>query len=109
MSRAISRELSRTTYHQLLIHACRTSDFVFLGSTGDGPGRGTMSGFSAMAVRSLELTGGRSAPTDTASLARKMEQLAAPFQVERDANPNHLPGGWIGYLGYELGYAVSGG
>lgn len=105
MGRATTRELTRATYHQLLMHACRASDFAFLGSTGDGPGRGTLCGFSAMAVRSLELPGDSSAPIDTACLAREMEELAAPFQVEHGTDPNHLPGGWIGYLGYELGYA----
>ena len=105
MGRATTRELTRATYHQLLMHACRASDFVFLGSTADSPGRGTLCGFSAMAVRSQEIAGDSSAPIDTARLAREMEELAAPFQVEHVTDPNHLPGGWIGYLGYELGYA----
>ena len=105
MGRATTRELTRATYHQLMMHACRAPDFVFLGSTGDSARRGTLCGFSAMAVRSLELPGDGSVSVDTASLAREMEELAAPFQVEPDADPSHLTGGWIGYLGYELGYA----
>ncbi len=106
MGRATTRELTRATYHQLMMHACRASDFAFLGSAGYGSGRGTLCGFSAMAVCSQELPGASSAAVDTASLAREMEELAAPFQVERGTDPNHLTGGWIGYLGgYELGYA----
>jgi len=33
-----------------------------------------------------------------------MESLVRQFQIEQEPNPECLSGGWIGFLGYELGY-----
>ncbi|MGC8119045.1 aminodeoxychorismate synthase component I [Marinobacter sp. VGCF2001] len=105
MGLATTRELTRETYQQLLAHACDAPDFVYLGSPGDGPERGGLTGFSAMAVHALTLPGDGSASIDTVALAAEMESLAAPYQLDRHSEAQTLTGGWIGYLGYELGYA----
>lgn len=103
MGLATTRELSRETYQQLLRHACQVPDFAYLGSPGNGPGRGQFCGFSAFAVATRSLKGDASITVDTHALAADMDATMTRYRQE----PGHhgLRGGWIGYLSYELGYA----
>jgi para-aminobenzoate synthetase component 1 len=97
-------ELNQERYHRLLSHACREADFAYIGSVGNGPARGVFSGFSARAVATEVLQ--HPVPEDFCSdqLAQNMESLVHQFQIEQEPNPECLSGGWIGFLGYELGY-----
>jgi para-aminobenzoate synthetase component 1 len=101
---ATMRELNQEGYHRLLSYACREADFAYIGSVGHGPARGVFSGFSARA-RATEVLQ-YPVPPDFCSdqLAQSMESLVRQFQIEQEPNPECLSGGWIGFLGYELGY-----
>ncbi len=103
MSLATTRLLSRDEFTRLLQQASRKSDFVHLGTVGNGPGRGTWSGFSCGAAQSRVLHPGEIDSRGIAQLAEEMEIEAgkyADYQVDRTC----LLGGWIGFVSYELGY-----
>ena len=98
------RELTHEGYHRLLSHACRETDFAYIGSVGNGPARGVFSGFSSRALATEILQ--HPVPENFCSdqLTQNMESLVHQFQIEQEPNPECLSGGWIGFLGYELGY-----
>ncbi|WP_088829537.1 aminodeoxychorismate synthase component I [Marinobacter sp. es.048] len=98
------RELNQEGYHRLLSHACRESDFAYIGSVGNGPARGVFSGFSARALATEVLQYPVHINFCSDQLAQSMESLVSQFQIEQEPNPECLSGGWIGFLGYELGY-----
>ena len=96
--------LTPDQYRQLMTHASREADFVHIGSTGTGPGRGIRSGFAACAVESLCLEQPLESPLATDELARKMEDRVSRHQLDSCAEMPLLTGGWIGFISYELGY-----
>lgn len=103
MSPVTTRRLSREAFNNLLLHASGQDDFVHVGTVGDGPGRGTWSGFSCRAVANhVEHVGEKDGAGITA-LAKDMEAGRCRFAVKAD-EPGCLTGGWIGFLSYELGY-----
>lgn len=108
MNPATMRELTQEAYHRLLSHACREADFAYIGSVGNGPARGVFSGFSARALASEVLQ--YPVPSDFCSdqLAQSLETLVRQYQIEQEPDPECLSGGWIGFLGYELGYVREG-
>ena len=108
MNPATVRELNQEAYHRLLKHACRETDFAYIGSVGDGAARGVFSGFSARAHETevLEWPVGIDFCSD--HLAQSMEALVHQYQTEQEPIPECLSGGWIGFLGYELGYVREG-
>ncbi|MBB5320661.1 aminodeoxychorismate synthase component I [Marinobacter oulmenensis] len=100
-------ELSQTEYLRLLDHAAQAPDFVFLGSAGPDGNRGALTGFSAMAVEHYRIdrdSGNGRAAIDTGHVSEKMEALRQTYAIPLSSDDGHLPGGWIGILGYELGY-----
>lgn len=104
MNPATMRELNQESYQRLLSHASREADFAYIGSVGNGPARGSFSGFSAKALATEALQ--HPVPTDFCSdqLAERMESFVRQFPIEQQPSPECLSGGWIGFLGYELGY-----
>lgn len=108
MNPATMRELTQEAYRRLLSHACRETDFAYIGSVGDGTARGVFSGFSATAHETevLEWPVVRDFCSD--HLAQRMETLVHQYQIEQEPNPECLSGGWIGFLSYELGYVREG-
>ena len=103
MSPATTRKLSRDEYTLLLQQASGKPDFVHLGTVGEGPGRGTWSGFSCSAVQSRVLYPGDTDSDRIARLAEEMETEAARY-AGYSVGLDCLAGGWIGFLSYELGY-----
>ena len=104
MNPATVRELNQEGYHRLLSHACREADFAYIGSVGTGPARGAFSGFSANAFATELLQAPVQTDFRSDQLANGMESLVSRFQIEQQSDPECLAGGWIGFLGYELGY-----
>ena len=104
MNPATVRELNQEGYHRLLSHACREADFAYIGSVGTGPARGAFSGFSANAFATELLQAPVQTDFRSDQLANRMESLVSRFQIEQQSDPECLAGGWIGFLGYELGY-----
>lgn len=107
MSSPVSSSLTQQDYEQLLAHAARQPDFVYLGSIGPGDSRGSLSGFSACALttKSVELTSGDAGTIDTQHLAAEMEHQVHRYEIPSDDTQHSLTGGWIGLLSYEFGYA----
>lgn len=101
MSAPFNQTISLETYQRLLAHASSEPDFVYIGSTGEGEGRGNLSGFSALAEASIVREAPIAGVMDTDKLAREMEHQVDAYQVPR---ADHLTGGWIGFISYELGY-----
>jgi len=95
--------LDRTAYQRLLSHACCEPDFSYVGSIGDGPGRGNLCGFTARASESIQIPEASVGAGDIARLELQMESTLRRFQ-QGPSSPGLLPGGWIGCLSYELGY-----
>ncbi len=104
MNPATMRELNQRDYHRLLNHACRETDFAYIGSVGDGTSRGAFGGFSARAVETEVLQYPAQPDFRSDTLAENMEQLVSQYQIRQESNPQCLSGGWIGFLSYELGY-----
>lgn len=99
-------EITRDDYENLLAHAVTEPDFAYIGSVSDGESRGGLCGFSAMSAHARYLSPSRStSPMSTGELASDMESLVERYRVEAAASNRFLPGGWIGCLGYEFGYA----
>jgi len=97
-------QLNTASYQRLLSHASRMGDFAYLGSDGSDGARGNLSGFSAMALSRIELAPGTT-HLDSHQLAERMERLCTEYRLEKSDSLPALPGGWIGIMGYELGYA----
>lgn len=104
MNPATTRELNQDGYHRLLSNASREADFAYIGSVGNGPSRGVFSGFSAKAHTTEVIQDTERKDFCSNQLAQSMESLVRQFQIEQESNPECLAGGWIGFLGYELGY-----
>lgn len=104
MNPATTRELNQDGYHRLLSNASREADFAYIGSVGNGPSRGVFSGFSAKAHTTEVIQDSERKDFCSDQLAQSMESLVRQFQIEQESNPECLAGGWIGFLGYELGY-----
>ena len=79
MSPATTRQLSRDEYIILLQQASGKSDFVHVGTVGEGPGRGTWSGFSYGAVQNRVLYPGDTDSDGIARLAEDMETEAGTY------------------------------
>lgn len=103
MSPATTRQLSRDEFTRLLQEASKKSDFVHLGTVGNGPGRGAWSGFSCDAAQSRVLHPGDADSRGIVGLAEEMETEADKY-ADCQVDLNCLVGGWIGFLSYELGY-----
>ncbi|KAA1175099.1 aminodeoxychorismate synthase component I [Marinobacter salinexigens] len=101
MSAPFHQPISLETYQHLLAHASSEPDFVYIGSVGEGQGRGKLCGFSAHAEASIVREASVNGILDTDQLASEMEAQVAAFKVPAD---DYLTGGWIGYISYELGY-----
>lgn len=97
-------QLDRASYQRLLSHASKTDDFAYLGSNGADGARGNLSGCSAMAISQIQLPASQ-AHLDSQQLARRMESLRTEYRLEASDTHPAFPGGWLGVLGYELGYA----
>jgi len=97
-------QLDRASYQRLLSHASETDDFAYLGSDGADGARGNLSGFTAMAISQI-LAPANQAPLDSQQLAERMESLLTEYRLDEADTLPALPGGWLGILGYELGYA----
>lgn len=100
---ATVRQITHSEYKKLQLHASQEPDFVFLGSTADGPGRGNLSGFSCAAVSSLVITTEVSDRESLKHLGHKIEAHRSSLAPPRAA-PGALVGGWVGFASYELGY-----
>ncbi len=102
MKHPVISRLTQGQYLQLMNHASAETDFVHIGSTGTGPGRGTRSGFSACATETLDLPPDETLVVD--DLARTMEKWIARHEGDTDTESPCMTGGWIGFVSYELGY-----
>ncbi|MHA7924565.1 MAG: aminodeoxychorismate synthase component I [Marinobacter sp.] len=100
------KELDKTSYLRLLAHACKARDFAYVGSVGEGGNRGRLCGFSAHALKTISLpaSGRNRASCNTDALSEEMESLLRSYRLENIEDVRFLPGGWIGFLSYELGY-----
>ncbi|WP_349343099.1 aminodeoxychorismate synthase component I [Marinobacter sp. MMG032] len=101
-------EISADIFQRLLSQACTEPDFVYIGSVGQGENRGELCGFSARALDSHYLSSAPAfslGPLDTGDNAAKMESQVTRYRLKSSLSAEFLPGGWIGYLGYEFGYA----
>lgn len=101
-------EISANSFYRLLSQACTEPDFAYIGSVGQGESRGELCGFSARALDSRDLFSApvlSHRPLDTNDHAVKLESLINRYRMKSSPNANILPGGWIGYLSYEFGYA----
>lgn len=98
------RTLTATQYQSLLANACRQEDFVHIGGTANM--NGSISGFSACAVKRVCLNDQTSQINDLQGFIDEMELAMDPFVVEpsNDEYVQYLIGGWMGYLSYEVGY-----
>jgi len=97
-------QLNTASYQRLLSHASRMGDFAYLGSDGSDGARGNLSGFSAMALSQITLPADNSY-LNSQQLAERMEDLRSEYRLEESDSMPALPGGWLGILSYELGYA----
>ncbi len=99
-------ELDKTSYERLLSHACTTQDFAYVGSYGSGGSRGYLCGFSAHALKTVRFSSTEFAkyPFNSGTLAANMESRIKSYRFEEIDGAEYLPGGWIGFLSYELGY-----
>ena len=101
--------LTPDEYRNLLQQAQQEPDFVFLGclSSEGSPGRYQL--FSARAEANVTIDAqSPSEVSDSRALTKRLESIMAPFrdlagQGKPDQHP--FPGGWIGYVSYEFGYA----
>jgi para-aminobenzoate synthetase component 1 len=98
--------ITRDTYDQLLAHAAVESDFVYLGSVGDGESRGTHTAFSALASNYLRLLPDSERPLDPVTIATTLEDALVPYRQRNDSAQPFLTGGWIGFISYEFGYDI---
>lgn len=104
MKRPSTTPLTQDQYRQLMAHASTQADFVHIGSTGTGAGRGICSGFSACATDILCLDQPLKGPLAVAEVAREMEAKVSRYQLDGGSEQPCLTGGWIGFISYELGY-----
>lgn len=105
MNPATMRLLTREAYDRLLSHACRETDFAYIGSVGGGPARGEFSGFSANAVETRTYRYPEHEDLSIDGLARDLEGLINRYGIETGNKQQCLTGGWIGFISYEFGYA----
>jgi para-aminobenzoate synthetase component 1 len=97
--------ISQAHYERLLAHASTEPDFTFIGSIGDGPGRGSCSGFSCRAIEIKTLALPDVSTANIAKITSYMEVQVNHYQVEPDhSEQRYLTGGWLGLMSYELGY-----
>ena len=80
MALPVCQSISRQQFDQLCSYSAAEPDFVFLGGQAIAGGRGAARGFSCHAVERVSLPANAGMSVDTQALARKMEQLAAPYQ-----------------------------
>lgn len=104
MSLPASRILTREEYQRLQEHASKEPDFAYIGSTGDGEARGSLSGFSACSCDVITVNRSPAGAALVTGLAAKMEQTVAGYALAQPGSAQFLSGGWIGFLSYELGY-----
>lgn len=97
-------ELNPSEYDRLLAHASGAHDFVFIGSSGDAGNRGDLAGFTALALQQLSLPSMDDHGFSSAQVAKNMESLVSTYAIAPSKTKSFLPGGWIGYLSYELGF-----
>lgn len=97
--------ISEQQYQRLLAHASIERDFVYVGSVGSGAARGSFSGFSACSSEFRTLSYRDACPAAVENLIEDMESLVSDFAIHDKGTRGCLRGGWIGFLGYELGYA----
>lgn len=99
-------ELDKTSYHRLLSHASAVHDFAYVGSVGGAGSRGRLCGFSAYAETVINISSSepRAEAFSSDRLAEDMEQQLRSYQYEAPSVAGFLPGGWIGFLSYEMGY-----
>lgn len=96
-------ELNQSEYDRLLDHASGAHDFVYIGSSGEAGNRGNLSGFSALALDHFSLPSTDGHPFSSDQVANEMESLVNAYKIGASKTKSFLPGGWIGYLSYELG------
>jgi len=96
--------LDQASYQRLLSHAAKSHDFAYLGSPGSEGSRGQLSGFSALALSRIDIPA-NTQPLDSQALAERMDRLRNKYPLDTEDAIPALPGGWLGILGYELGYA----
>lgn len=104
MKHPSTKTLTQDQYRRLMTHASTQADFVHIGSTGTGTGRGICSGFSACATETLFLNQPLEGPYAIADVAREMEAKVSRYQLDGGSEQPSLTGGWIGFISYELGY-----
>ncbi len=104
MSPPVSRELTRQEYERLQEQASKQPDFAYIGSVGEGEGRGLVCGFSALSSEDITVTSKLVGQPSVMELAEHMEQKLAEHTQRVPFPTNHLTGGWIGFLNYEFGY-----
>ncbi|MEC7727853.1 MAG: aminodeoxychorismate synthase component I [Pseudomonadota bacterium] len=93
--------LSQQDYERLLRHASQVDDFAYIGSEGEGSGRGKLRGFTALAHRRINLQDLANETVD--SINKTMTEDMAPFQVAHEREGHYLLGGWYGVMAYEFG------
>ncbi|MDX1561065.1 MAG: aminodeoxychorismate synthase component I [Marinobacter sp.] len=100
------KDLNKASYLRLLAHASEARDFAYVGSVSEGGNRGQLSGFSAHALKTVSVPANEQnrIPCNTDALAEEMECLLQSHRLETIEEDRFLPGGWIGFISYELGY-----
>ena len=93
--------LSQQAYERLLRHASQVDDFAYIGSDGEGSGRGKLRGFTALAHRRLRLEDLTDETPD--SISRTMAGEIASFKTNHEREGHYLLGGWYGVMAYEFG------
>lgn len=103
MSPANTRQLSKDEFECLLQQTSTQADFSYVGTVAEGAGRGLWSGFSCGAVEARELHLGEAGKAELDELADNMKCVLEKYSRSSN-NLSGLPGGWIGFLSYEMGY-----
>ena len=93
--------LSQQAYERLLRHASQVDDFAYIGSDGEGSGRGKLRGFTALAHRRLNLQDLADETVD--SITETMTGKMAPYELAYERDGRYLLGGWYGVVAYEFG------
>ncbi|MBZ2167915.1 aminodeoxychorismate synthase component I [Marinobacter sp. F4216] len=97
------QELSEAEYLRLQEHASQSADFVYLGSIGEGKGRGTLRGFSALALEQLRVDESPKRGSAVDHISQAMQSRMDEFRLSSGDGEEHLTGGWYGVIGYEFG------